>query len=122
MRSAVRLDTLETSVETSPLSAGNFCGASICHLPAASFFITVVSPSRGLSSIWLILLSSMARILGVSGLGLSLLASSFRLDHHTTPPRPARATAAMSKRVVFMTAYDLRRHHTPRPAATINSG
>src|SRR5690348_12855384 len=48
-------------------------------------------------------LSFSARILGLaSAAGLSALTFSCRLDHHTTPARPAITMAATSRRVVFI--------------------
>src|SRR6516165_5556739 len=75
----------------------------MAHWPAPFFLMTVVSLSFFAISICRISESLSERIFGpASAGGLAALAFSARLDHTSTPPRPAMTTAAINNRVKFM--------------------
>src|SRR5262249_20737598 len=99
------LDAELVRLDTAFWSAASGLGAEMVHWPASFFFKMVGSPSFFAISICRISESLSERIFGLeSAAGFAALAFSARLDHQTTPPSPAITTAAMSKRVKFMTA------------------
>src|SRR5579871_2916375 len=72
------------------------------HFPLSSFLTMVVSPPRFLISICRMSDSGREKIFGAaSAAGLLALAASVLFDHHNAPARPARTTAAISKRPNF---------------------